>query len=117
MLRTWLQVVTDKAMSCAWTNVLTIKGKLLTDRYADIERRQEYAQEYQDEGRRCAQNEEMLLQCLKASISKAVYSRIYQLRHNYTMIREPEKHQVQNGMHYLKTIINCYHVNNKSSNS
>jgi hypothetical protein len=67
-------------MSCAWTNVFTIKGRLLTENYAESFLREvrAHAQEYQNEGRRRAQNAEMLLQCLKASICKTVYSRIYQ---------------------------------------
>jgi hypothetical protein len=117
MLHIWLQLITDRAMSCAWTNVFTIKGRLLTENYAERSLREvrAHAQEYQNEGRRRAQNAEMLLQCLKASISKTVYSRIYQLRHNYTIIREPDEQQVQDGLCYLKTIIDCYHVNTRSS--
>ena len=117
MLHIWLQLITDRAMSCAWTNVFTIKGRLLTENYAERSLREvrAHAQEYQNEGMRRAQNAEMLLQCLKASISKTVYSRIYQLRHNYTIIREPDEQQVQDGLCYLKTIIDCYHVNTRSS--
>jgi hypothetical protein len=51
---------------------------LITEKYAEITLKdvKTYAQEYQNEGMRRAQNAEILLQCLKASISKAVYSRI-----------------------------------------
>jgi hypothetical protein len=70
MLHTWLQVLADRVVNCAWTNILTIKGKLLTEHYADISLKEikAHAQEYQNEGRQRAQNSEMLLQCIKASI-------------------------------------------------
>jgi hypothetical protein len=66
MLHTWLQVLADRAVNCAWINILTIKGKLLTEHYADISLKEikAHAQEYQNEGRRRAQNAEMLLQCI-----------------------------------------------------
>ena len=117
MLHTWLQVLTDRAVNCAWTNILTIRGKLLTEHYADISLKEikAHAQEYQNEGRRRAQNAEMLLQCIKASISKAVYSRVHHLKHNYTITREPDQVEVVDGVCYLKTIIDCYHVNTRSS--
>ena len=117
MLHTWLQVLTDRAVNCAWTNILTIRGKLLTEHYADISLKEikAHAQEYQNEGRRRAQNAEMLLQCIKASISKAVYSRVHHLKHNYTITREPDQVEVVDGVCYLKTVIDCYHVNTRSS--
>jgi hypothetical protein len=117
MLHTWLQVLADRAVNCAWINILTIKGKLLTEHYADISLKEikAHAQEYQNEGRRRAQNAEMLLQCIKASISKAVYFRVHHLKHNYTITREPEQCEVIDGVCYLKTIIDCYHVNTRSS--
>jgi hypothetical protein len=81
VLHTWLQILTDRALSCAWTSILTMKGKLLTTNYADISLKEvkAHAQEYQNEARRRAQNAEMLLQCLKSSITKAVYARLHQL--------------------------------------
>jgi hypothetical protein len=117
MLHTWLQILTDRAHTCAWTNILTIGGKLLTTNYADMSLKEvkAHAQEYQNEARRRAQNSEMLLQCLKSSISKTVYARLHQLQYKYTIIREPEKEEIQDGVCYLKTLIDCYHVNTRSS--
>jgi hypothetical protein len=74
-----------------------------------------HAQENQNEARRRAQNAEMLLQCVESSISKDVYARLHQLQYKYTMTREPEKEEVQDGVCYLKTLIDCYHVNTRSS--
>ena len=117
MLHTWLQILTDRAHTCAWTSILTINGKLLTTNYADMSLKEvkAHAQEYQNEARRRAQNAEMLLQCLKSSISKAVYARLHQLQYRYTVTREPEKEEIQDGVCYLKTLIDCYHVNTRSS--
>jgi hypothetical protein len=105
ILHTWLQILTDRALSCAWTSILTVKGKLLRINYADISLKevQAHAQEYQHEARRRAENAEMLLQCLKSSISKEVYARLHQLQYHYTITREPEKEEVQDGVCYLKT--------------
>jgi hypothetical protein len=36
MLHTWLQILTIRAHTCAWTSILTINGKLLTTNYADM---------------------------------------------------------------------------------
>ena len=117
MLHTWLQILTDRAHTCAWTNILTIGGRLLTTNYADMSLKEvkAHAQEYQNEARRRAQNSEMLLQCLKSSISKTVYARLHQLQYKYTITREPEKEEIQDGVCYLKTLIDCYHVNTRSS--
>jgi hypothetical protein len=64
-------------MSCAWTNILAIIGRMLTEYYAELSLNEvkAHAQEYQDEGERRVLNAEMLLQCLKASISETAYSR------------------------------------------
>ncbi len=107
MLHTWLQILTDRAHTCAWTNILTIGGKLLTTNYADMSLKEvkAHAQEYQNEARRRAQNSEMLLQCLKSSISKTVYARLHQLQYKYTITRDPEKEEIQDGVCYLKTLI------------
>jgi hypothetical protein len=44
-----------------------------------------------------------------------VYARLHQLQYKYTITREPEKEEVQDGVCYLKTLIDCYHVNTRSS--
>jgi len=44
-----------------------------------------------------------------------VYARLHQLQYQYTITREPEKEEVQDGVCYLKTLIDCYHVNTRSS--
>jgi hypothetical protein len=79
MLLTWLVQVQDKANMFTWTPILTIKGKLLTQHYTEItmEDVRAHAQVYQDRASREAQNAEMLIQCLKASISRAVYNKVY----------------------------------------
>jgi len=73
--------------------MLTINGKLLTQHYAVItpaEVRAD-AQTYQNEGSRKAQDAEMLMQCLKASITKTVYSRLGHLESKWTITRESDK--------------------------
>jgi hypothetical protein len=117
MIHTWLQVLTDRAYNCAWDSIITINGKLLTQHYAEITPAEvrAHAQTYQNEGRRKAQNAEMLLQCLKASITKTVYSRISHLESKWTITRESDKRAIFDGVCYLKTIIDCYHVNTRSS--
>jgi len=57
----------------------------------------------------------MLMQCLKASITKTVYSRISHLESKWTITRESDKRTVFDGVCYLKAIIECYHVNTRSS--
>jgi hypothetical protein len=117
MLYTWLRRVYDKARAFAWLPILTIDGKELTKHYAEISLAQvrAHAQIYQDSGRRKAQNAEQLLSCLQASISKYVYNRIHQLESKYTITRQPEGDTVLDGVCYLKVIIDCYHVNTRSS--
>jgi hypothetical protein len=79
MLLTWLVQVQDKANMFTWTSILTIKGKLLTQHFTELtmEEVRAHVQVYQDRSLREAQNAEMLIQCLKASISKPVYNKIY----------------------------------------
>ena len=77
MILTWLVQVQDKARMLTWIPILTIKGKLLTKQIADIsmEEVRANAHVYQDRGTREAQNAEMLIQCLKASILRTVYNK------------------------------------------
>jgi hypothetical protein len=105
MIHTWLQVLTDRAYNCAWDSIITINGKLLTQHYAEITPAEvkAHAQTYQNEGRRKAQNAEMLMQCLKASITKTVYSRISHLESKWTITRESDKRAIFDGVCYLKT--------------
>ncbi len=79
MIHTWLQVLTDRAYNCAWDSILTINGKLLTQHYAEITPAEvrAHAQAYQNEGRRKAQNAEMLMQCLVSSHSPALNTKMY----------------------------------------
>jgi hypothetical protein len=56
----------------------------------------------------------MLIQCLKASISRAVYNKVYLHRDRYTIHRKHTGEPVQDGVCYLKTIIDNYHSNTRS---
>jgi hypothetical protein len=116
MLLTWLVQVQDKANMFTWTPILTIKGKLLTQHYTEItmEDVRAHAQVYQDRASRQAQNAEMLIQCLKASISRAVYNKVYLQRDRYTIYRKNTNEPVQDGVCFLKTIIDNYHSNTRS---
>jgi len=115
----WLARVHDKARAFSWLPILTINGKLLTKNYEEIsmDEVRRHAQLYQNEARRGAQNSEQLLTCLQASISITVYNRVHQLEVKYTIRREPEKEEILDGVCYLKVIIDCYHVNTRSSTS
>jgi hypothetical protein len=70
MIHTWLQVLTDRAYNCAWDSIITINGKLLTQHYAEITPAEDraHAQTYQNEGRRKAQNAEMLINAMLEGI-------------------------------------------------
>jgi hypothetical protein len=117
MLQSWLQVVQDKAEIFAWNKILTINGKLLTQHYSEItlDQVREHAQIYQNEGRRQAQNAEMLKTCIKASISREVYNKMYLMKVHYTITREGRGDKVEDGVCYLKTLINAYMSNTRSS--
>jgi len=116
MLLTWLVQVQDKANMFTWTPILTIKGKLLTQHYTEItmEDVRAHAQVYQDRASREAQNAEMLIQCLKASISRAVYNKVYLQRDRYTIHRKHTGEPVQDGVFFLKTIIDNCHSDTRS---
>jgi hypothetical protein len=85
LLLTWLIQVQDKANMFTWTSILTIKGKPLTQNFTKItmEEVRAHAQAYQNRSSREAQNSEMLIQCLKASITRTVYNKIYLQRKKY----------------------------------
>jgi len=74
-----------------------------------------HAQVYQDRSLREAQNSEMLIQCLKASITRTVYNKIYLQREKYIILRKNTREQVEDGVCFLKTIIDNYHSNTRSS--
>jgi hypothetical protein len=116
MLLTWLVQVQDKANMFTWTPILTVKGKLLTQHYTEItmEDVRAHAQVYQDRASRDAQNAEMLIQCLEASISRAVYNKVYLQRDRYTSHRKHTGEPIQDGVCFLKTIIDNYHSNTRS---
>ena len=48
MLHTWLKRINDRAISCAWTSIFNIKGRLITEKYAELTLKdvKTYAQEY-----------------------------------------------------------------------
>jgi len=114
---TWLVQVHDKANMFTWTSILTIKGKLLTQHFTELtmEEVRAHAQAYQDRSSREAQNAEMLIQCLKPSISKPVYNKVYLQMDKYTIYRKNTFEPIQDGVCFLKTIIDNYHSNTRSS--
>ncbi len=108
--------VQDKANMFTWTSILTINGRPLTQNFTKItmEEVRAHAQVYQDRSLREAQNSEMLIQCLKASVSRAVYNKVYLQRERYTIYRKNTNEPVQDGVCFLKTIIDNYHSNTRS---
>ena len=64
--------------------------KLLTQQFAEItmDEVRAHAQLYQDRGTRDTQNAEMLIQCLKASITRSVYNKVYLQMDKYTTYKE-----------------------------
>jgi hypothetical protein len=70
LLLPWLVQVQVKARMFTWIPILTIKGKLLTQQFADLsmDEVRAHAQVYQNKSSREAQSSEMLIHCLKASI-------------------------------------------------
>jgi len=75
----------------------------------EICRKWKHVQTYQNEVRRYAQNAEQPITCLKGPITKGVHTRVHQLRSKFFPTRELEA--VQDGICYLKVIIDCYHCN------
>jgi hypothetical protein len=116
MMYSWLKRVQDKARDYL-ISILTINGKLLTKHNAELSMTdvQNHAQQRQNAGRMQAQNAEQLFLCLQASISKSVYNRVNQLESKYTIIKEPEKEEVLDGVCYLKVITDCYLSHTRSS--
>jgi hypothetical protein len=117
LLLTWLIQIQDKANMYTWTSILTVKGKLLTQNLTEItmEDVRAHAQVYQDKSSREAQNSEMLIQCLKASITRSVYNKVYLQREKYIILRKNTFEQVEDGVCFLNTIIENYHSNTRSS--
>jgi len=66
-------------------------------------------------GSREAQNAEMLIQCLKASITRAVYNKVYLQMDKYIIFRKNTFEPIEDGVCFLKTIIDNYHSNTRSS--
>jgi hypothetical protein len=117
LLLTWLIQVQDKASMFTWTPILTIKGKLLTKQFSELtmEEVRAHAQKYQDKSSREAQNSEMLIQCLKASITRTVYNKVYLQMSKYIIYRKRTMEPIEDGVCFLKTIIDNYHSNTRSS--
>jgi len=117
LLLTWLIQVQDKANMFTWTPILTIKGKLLTKQFSELtmEEVKAHAQKYQDKSSREAQNSEMLIQCLKASITRTVYNKVYLQMSKYIIYRKRTMEPIEDGVCFLKTIIDNYHSNTRSS--
>jgi hypothetical protein len=90
-----------------WTTILMINRKLLTQNFTKItmEEVRAHAQVYQDRSLSEAQNSEMLIQCLKASITRTVYNKIYLQRDIYIILRKNTMEQVEDVVCFLKTII------------
>ena len=117
LLFTWLIKVQDKALQYAWIPILTIEGKLLTQNFAEISLTQvrAHAQIIQDQAGRMAQNSEMLLCCLKNSITNTVYTKVFLQKENYTIMKQPQNEPRQDGVCFLKVLIDAYHSNTRSS--
>jgi hypothetical protein len=117
LLFTWLIKVQDKALQYAWIPILTIEGKILTQNFAEISLTQvrAHAQIIQDQAGRMAQNSEMLLCCLKNSITNKVYTKVFLQHNNYTIRKQPQNEPIQDGVCFLKVLIDSYHSNTRSS--
>ena len=117
LLITWLVQIQDKASMFTWLPILTIKGKLLTQQFAELTMEEvvAHAQTYQDKASREAQNAQMLITCLKASITRSVYNKVYLQMDKYIIYRKNTLEPVEDGVCFLKTIIDNYHSNTRSS--
>lgn len=119
LLFTWLIKVQDKALMMAWTGILTIDEKLLTTNFSEItmESVRAHAQLIHEEGGRAAQNSTMLLTCLKNSITSTVYTKVYLQKPRYviTIIKQPKNLVIEDGICFLKVVIDSYHSNTRSS--
>jgi hypothetical protein len=64
--------------------------ELLTKQFSELtmEEVRAHAQKYQDKSSREAQNSEMLIQCLKASITRTVYNKVYLQMSKYIIYRK-----------------------------
>jgi hypothetical protein len=96
---------------------MEIKGKLLTQQFTELtmEEVRAHVKAYQDRSSREAQNAEMLIHCLKASISKPEYNNVYLQMDKYTIYRKNTFEPIQDGVCFLKTIIDNYHSNTRLS--
>jgi hypothetical protein len=102
LLFTWLIKVQDKALMMAWLGILTSADKVLTTNFSEISLGsiRVHAQLIQEEGGRAAQNSTMLLTCLKASITNAIYTKVYLLKKTYviTLIRQPRNLEIEDSL-------------------
>jgi hypothetical protein len=89
-----------------WTPILTIKGKLLTKQFAELtmDEVRAHAQKYQDKSSREAQNSEMLIQCLKASITRTVYNKVYLQMLKYIIYRKRTMEPFEDGVNIDTTV-------------
>lgn len=119
LLFTWLIKVQDKALMMAWIGILTIGDKLLTTNFSEItmESVRAHAQLIHEEGGRAAQNSIMLLTCLKNSITTTVYTKVYLQKPRYviTIVKQPKNLVIEDGICFLKVVIDSYHSNTRSS--
>jgi hypothetical protein len=117
LLLIWLVQVQDKAVMFTWITILIIKGKLHTQQFSELtmEDMRAHAQVYQNRSSSEAQNCEMLIHCLKASISRTVYNKVYLQMAKYTIYRKKTLEPVEDRVCFLKTIIDNYHSNTRSS--
>jgi hypothetical protein len=61
-----------------------------------------------------AQNSEMLLCCLKNSITNTVYAKVFLQKEDYIVTRQPQNEARQDGVCFLKVLIDAYNSNTRS---